>query len=89
MKRTAPLILALAFTVAAALPARADVPPGVLGTTPTLAPMLKGVLPAVVNVSVTSKVEIQNPQQITMKNGKPAWKGTCPKCGNSVFRIGA
>jgi hypothetical protein len=35
------------------------------------------------------KVEIQNPVQITMKNGKPAWKGTCPKCGNSVFRIGA
>ena len=35
------------------------------------------------------KVEIQNPQKITMKNGKPAWKGTCPKCGNSVFRIGA
>lgn len=34
------------------------------------------------------KVEIQNPQQITMKNGKPAVKGTCPKCGNSVFRIG-
>jgi Domain of unknown function (DUF5679) len=35
------------------------------------------------------KVEIQNPQKITMKNGKPAVKGTCPKCGNSVFRIGA
>ena len=35
------------------------------------------------------KVEIQNPQRITMKNGKPATKGTCPKCGNSVFRIGA
>lgn len=34
------------------------------------------------------KVEIQNPQQITMKNGKPATKGTCPKCGTSVFRIG-
>ncbi|MGH8443152.1 MAG: DegQ family serine endoprotease, partial [Nevskiaceae bacterium] len=28
---------------------------------PTLAPMLKPVMPAVVNVSVTSKVEIQNP----------------------------
>ena len=28
------------------------------------------------------KVEIQNPQKITMKNGKPAIKGTCPKCGN-------
>jgi hypothetical protein len=35
------------------------------------------------------KVEMQNAQRITMKNGKPAWKGTCPKCGNSVFRIGA
>ena len=35
------------------------------------------------------KVEIQNPQKITMKNGKPATKGTCPKCGGSVFRIGA
>ena len=34
------------------------------------------------------KVEIQDPQQITMKNGKPATKGTCPICGNSVFRIG-
>jgi hypothetical protein len=35
------------------------------------------------------KVEIQNPEKITMKNGKPATKGTCPICGNSVFRIGA
>ena len=34
------------------------------------------------------KVEIKNPQNITMKNGKPAISGTCPKCGNKVFRIG-
>ena len=34
------------------------------------------------------KVEIQNPKQITMKNGKSAIQGTCPKCGNKVFRIG-
>ncbi|MBA3795922.1 MAG: hypothetical protein H0X20_01690 [Chloroflexi bacterium] len=34
------------------------------------------------------KVEIQDPQQITMKNGKPATKGTCPECKGSVFRIG-
>jgi hypothetical protein len=32
---------------------------------------------------------MKNPTKVTMKNGKPAWKGTCPKCGNSVFRIGA
>jgi hypothetical protein len=34
------------------------------------------------------KVEVQNPQQITMKNGKPALSGTCPKCGGKVFKIG-
>jgi hypothetical protein len=34
------------------------------------------------------KVEVQNPVQITMKNGKPALQGTCPICGNKVFRIG-
>ena len=35
------------------------------------------------------KVEIQNPEKITMKNGKPAVQGTCPSCGGKVFRIGA
>jgi NAD-dependent SIR2 family protein deacetylase len=34
------------------------------------------------------KVEVQNAQQITMKNGKPALQGTCPECGGKVFRIG-
>jgi hypothetical protein len=34
------------------------------------------------------KVEIMNPQRITMKNGKPALQGVCPKCGTKVFRIG-
>ena len=34
------------------------------------------------------KVEVQNPQQITMKNGKPALQGTCPiaaaRCSRSA-----
>jgi len=34
------------------------------------------------------KVEIKNPEKITMKNGKPAITGTCPVCGTKVFRIG-
>lgn len=34
------------------------------------------------------KVEVQNAQQITMKNGKPAIRGTCPDCGTKIFRIG-
>jgi len=33
-------------------------------------------------------VDIKNPQAITMKNGKPATKGTCPTCGTTIFKIG-
>jgi hypothetical protein len=35
-----------------------------------------------------SKVEIRNPQKVTLKNGRPATKGVCPRCGTKVFRIG-
>ena len=34
-------------------------------------------------------VEISNPQKVTMKNGKPAIKGTCAQHGTTVYRIGA
>jgi len=34
------------------------------------------------------KVEIRNPRQITLKNGRPAVQGVCPTCGTKVFRIG-
>lgn len=34
------------------------------------------------------KVEIKNPQKVTLANGKPATKGVCPNCGTKVFRIG-
>ncbi len=39
-------------------------------------------------VKCKAKREVKNPEQITMKNGKPALKGTCPVCGTSVFKIG-
>lgn len=32
-------------------------------------------------------VDIQDPQPITFKNGRKALSGTCPTCGNKVFRI--
>jgi DNA-directed RNA polymerase subunit RPC12/RpoP len=35
------------------------------------------------------KVEMKDPKKITMKNGKPAMTGVCPKCGTKVFKIGA
>jgi hypothetical protein len=34
------------------------------------------------------KVEVMNPKMVTMKNGKQALSGTCPKCGTKVFKIG-
>ena len=34
------------------------------------------------------KREMQGTEGITMKNGKPAIKGTCPTCSTSMFRIG-
>lgn len=32
--------------------------------------------------------EMQNPQNVTMKNGKPATRGKCPVCGTQMYRIG-
>jgi predicted RNA-binding Zn-ribbon protein involved in translation (DUF1610 family) len=34
------------------------------------------------------KVEMMNPQPITMKNGKPATVGVCPNCGTKIYKIG-
>ena len=32
--------------------------------------------------------EIQNAEQVTMKNGRPATSGTCPVCNTGMYRIG-
>jgi hypothetical protein len=42
-------------------------------------PFRRGLLPA---------LEMKDPKAITMKNGRPATQGTCPKCGTKMFRIG-
>ena len=34
------------------------------------------------------KVEIKDPEAVTMKNGKPALRGKCPDCGGGVYLIG-
>ena len=34
-------------------------------------------------------VEIQNPEPVFTKAGRPATRGTCPKCGTTVYRMGA
>jgi DNA-directed RNA polymerase subunit RPC12/RpoP len=39
-------------------------------------------------VKCRKKVEMKNPKQIKMKNGRDAVQGICPNCGIKVFRIG-
>jgi hypothetical protein len=39
-------------------------------------------------VKERKKVEIKDPQQVTMKNGRPAIQGLCPDCGTKIFKIG-
>ena len=39
-------------------------------------------------VKCRASKEVSNPQQITMKNGRPATQGSCPTCGTKMFRIG-
>jgi RNase P subunit RPR2 len=31
--------------------------------------------------------EMKNPQQVTMKSGRPALQGECPECGTKMNRI--
>jgi RNase P subunit RPR2 len=39
-------------------------------------------------VKCKEKREIKDPQEITMKNGRPATQGLCPECGTKMFKIG-
>lgn len=39
-------------------------------------------------VKCKGKKEVQDPEQVTMKNGRKALKGTCPDCGTKMFKIG-
>ncbi|HEY0975292.1 MAG TPA: DegQ family serine endoprotease [Solimonas sp.] len=51
-------------------PARADIPVAIplQQSTPSLAPMLKKIMPGVVNISVTGSVEVQNPMGPLMED---------------------
>jgi len=34
------------------------------------------------------QVSMVDAKQITMRNGRNAWQGTCPTCGTKVFKLG-
>ncbi|MCA9376237.1 MAG: hypothetical protein KC925_04220 [Candidatus Doudnabacteria bacterium] len=40
-------------------------------------------------VKCKEKREMNDPEEITMKNGRPAVKGVCGTCGTKMFKIGA
>ena len=39
-------------------------------------------------VKCKAKREMKNPVNVTLKNGRKAVKGICPKCGTKMFKIG-
>lgn len=39
-------------------------------------------------VKCKAKKEMKNPEEVKLKNGRPATKGVCPDCGTKMFRIG-
>ncbi|MBC8501217.1 MAG: hypothetical protein ISS25_01430 [Nanoarchaeota archaeon] len=38
-------------------------------------------------VKCKAKREMANATKVTMKNGRKAMKGKCPKCGTGMYRI--
>jgi hypothetical protein len=38
-------------------------------------------------VKCKAKREMSNAKEVTMKNGRKAMKGQCPKCGTGMYRI--
>jgi len=39
-------------------------------------------------VKCKTKRTMKDEKRVTMKNGKPATKGTCPVCGTTMYKIG-
>lgn len=39
-------------------------------------------------VKCRQKRDANNPEEVTMKNGKKAMKGTCSVCSTGMYRIG-
>ncbi|MBI2288040.1 MAG: hypothetical protein HYU83_03525, partial [Chloroflexi bacterium] len=68
-----------------AVPGAPSAPPAVAGITPVKPVKLKRI--RAYCVKCRAKREMKNPVAITLKNGRPAVQGVCPKCGTKMFRI--
>jgi len=68
-----------------AVPSFIRVPPAEAGVTLVTPVKIKRI--EAYCVKCRAKREIRNPTAVTLKNGRPAIRGTCPRCGTKMFRI--
>ena len=67
------------------VPGAAGAPPAAAGITPVTPVKEKRIVAYCVKCRM--KTEMKNPVAITLKNGRPAIQGICPRCGTKMFRI--
>ena len=69
-----------------AVPSAVGAPPAAVGITPVAPVKLKQIWAYCLKCRV--KREMKNPITITLKNGRPAVQGVCPRCGARMSRLG-
>jgi hypothetical protein len=68
-----------------AMPGAASTPPTAAGIIPVTPVKEKRIVAYCVKCK--AKRQMKNPVAITLKNGRPAIQGICPRCGTRMFRI--
>ena len=68
-----------------AVPGAVGAPPAAAGITPVKPIKVRRI--RAYCVKCQAKREMKNPAAITLKNGRPAIRGICPRCGTKMFRI--
>jgi predicted GH43/DUF377 family glycosyl hydrolase len=68
-----------------AVPSFISVPSAEAGITPVTPMEMKRI--RAYCMKCRAKREVKNPTAVTLKNGRPAIQGACPRCGTKMFRI--
>ena len=67
------------------VPGAVGAPPAAAGITPVMRVRVRRI--TAYCVKCRTKKEMKNPSSVTLKNGRPAIQGICPRCGTKMFRI--
>jgi hypothetical protein len=67
------------------VPSVLGAPPTEVGITPVTPVKVKPIVAYC--MKCRAKREMKNPRATTLKNGRPAIQGICPRCGTKMFRI--